>query len=189
MKLQTALLDANVLYPAPLRDLLLQLAAINLFRARWSAHIHGEWIASLLEREPHRNRVSLERTRRLMDEAISDSLVTGYERLIAKLRLPDPDDRHVLAAAMRGACDTIVSFNLRDFPASALKPHRVLAIHPDVFLAEKLGSDPERFTFAIRRIRARLRSPPMSVLQYLAVLTRQGLPQTTAMLRLRVREL
>jgi hypothetical protein len=59
----TALLDANILYPAPLRDLFLQLAVVDLFRARWTADIHREWIEALLRREPHRDRISLERTR------------------------------------------------------------------------------------------------------------------------------
>ncbi len=74
----TALLDANVLYPAPLRDLLLQLAVSDIFKAKWSR----EWIESLLRNEPHRDRAALERTRDLMDKATRDSLVTGYEPLI-----------------------------------------------------------------------------------------------------------
>lgn len=57
----TALLDANVLYPAPMRDLLLQLAVTDLFKARWSADIHREWIEALLREQPHRDRASLER--------------------------------------------------------------------------------------------------------------------------------
>src|ERR1700704_3911086 len=101
----TALLDANVLYPAPLRDLLLQLAVTDLFRAKWTADIHREWIEALLRREPNRDRAALERTRDLMDKATRDCLVGGYEALIPSLTLPDPDDRHVLAAAIIGRCD------------------------------------------------------------------------------------
>jgi hypothetical protein len=88
----TALFDANVLYPAPLRDVLM-----DLFRARWSADIHREWIEALLRNEPHRDRGALERTRDLMDSKTRDCLVSGYETLIPSLALPDPDDRHVLA--------------------------------------------------------------------------------------------
>ena len=97
----TALCDACVLYPAPLRDLLMYLAQAGLFRARWTEAIHREWIENLLENEPKRDRARLERTRDLMNEAIPDCLVTDYEELIAALTLPDPDDRHVLAAAIR----------------------------------------------------------------------------------------
>ncbi len=62
----TALLDANVLYPAPLRDLIMQLSVMDLFQAKWSADIHREWIEALLRNEPHRERARLERTRNLM---------------------------------------------------------------------------------------------------------------------------
>ena len=98
-----ALLDANVLYPAPMRDILLQLAVTDLFRAKWSAEIHGEWIEALLRNEPHRDRAVLERTRSLMDQSVRDCLVTGHEILVPQLELPDPGDRHVLAAAIAAA--------------------------------------------------------------------------------------
>ena len=104
----TALLDANVLYPAPLRDLFLQLAVTDLFKTKWSADIHREWIEALLRNEPQRDRLALERTRDLMDKATRDSLIAGYESLIPALSLPDPNDRHVLAAAIVGHCDVIV---------------------------------------------------------------------------------
>jgi hypothetical protein len=79
MSQYTALLDANVLYPAPLRDLLMQLTVTDMFRAKWTADIHREWIDALLENEPHRSRVVLERTRDLMDRSARDCLVIGYE--------------------------------------------------------------------------------------------------------------
>ncbi len=84
----SALLDANILYPAPLRDLFLQLAVTDLFKARWSADIHREWIEALLRNEPHRERAALERTRDLMDQHTRDALVTGYEGLIPTLCFP-----------------------------------------------------------------------------------------------------
>lgn len=98
----TALYDANVLYPAELRNLLMHLALIGLFRAKWSAEIHEEWMSNLLINRPDLKRVQLERTRMLMDKHAVDALVTGYEDLIPGLQLPDPDDRHVLAAVDRG---------------------------------------------------------------------------------------
>ena len=97
-----ALLDANVLYPAPVRDVLLQLPVADIYKARWTADIHREWIESLLENEPHRDRAKLERTRDLMDSNARDALVTGYDTLIPSLRLPDDNDRHILAAAIVG---------------------------------------------------------------------------------------
>jgi predicted nucleic acid-binding protein len=105
----TAFYDANVLYPAELRNLLMHLALTGLFRAKWSADVHEEWISALLEKRPDLTRVELERTRALMDLHAVDALVTGYQDLTPGLALPDPKDRHVLAAAIRGQADVIVT--------------------------------------------------------------------------------
>ncbi len=134
----TALLDANVLYPAPVRDLLLELAVTDLYKAKWSADIHREWIESLLANEPHRDRAALERTRDLMDANTRDCLVTGYESLIPSLELPDPNDRHVLAAAIVGRCDVIVTCNVRDFPEHVMATFGIDLKHPDEFLNDHL---------------------------------------------------
>ncbi len=174
----TALPDANVLYPAPLRDLLLQLTVTDIFKAKWSAGIHREWIDSILRNEPHRDRAALERTRDLMDKATRDSLVAGYEPLTETLSLPDPKDRHVLAAAIVGRCDVIVTRNLKDFPSEALTPFHIEAQHPDEFLCNHLSLSPAVFCSAVRKVRARLLNPPYGVEDYLATLTRQGLVAT-----------
>ncbi len=110
--------DANVLYPAELRNFLMYLAMTGMFRAKWSADVHEEWISSLLKRRPDLTRERLERTRRLMDKAAPDVLVTEYEHLIPGLVLPDEKDRHVLAAAIRCEASVIVTFNLIDFRVS-----------------------------------------------------------------------
>jgi len=179
----TALLDANVLYPAPVRDVLLQLATTGIYRARWSADIHREWIEALLREEPHRDRLALQRTRDLMDAAVPDCLITGYGGLVPALSLPDPDDRHVLAAAIVGRCDVIVTRNLRDFPESALTPYAIEAQDPDEFLHNHLSLAPGHFCSVIRTVRARLQNPPYGVNQYLDSLTKQGLVATAAELR------
>jgi hypothetical protein len=179
----TALLDANVLYPAPLRDILLQLAVADLFRAKWTVDIHREWIEALLEREPHRDRAALERTRDLMDRATRDCLVTGYEALVPSLELPDPNDRHVLAAAIVGRCDVIVTQNLKDFPLDVLAPYEIETQHPDDFLSNHLNLYPGPFCEAVRKVRARLKNPSYSADEYLNILTRQGLVVTTSELK------
>jgi len=179
----TVLLDANVLYPAPMRDLLLQLAVTDIFRARWTADIHREWIDALLLNQPHRDQAALERTRDKMDSATRDCLVTGYKSLIPSLQLPDPNDRHVLAAAIVGRCDAIVTQNLRDFPDEALAPHGIEAVHPDAFLHVQVGLEPAIFCTALRKVRARLKNPPYSIDEYLDTLTRQGLVATVSELR------
>ena len=96
-----AVYDANILYPAPLRDLFIRIAQAGLVLARWTETIHDEWTRNVLKDNPRLSAERLTRTRNLMNEAVRDCLVTGYEDLIASLSLPDPDDRHVLAAAIR----------------------------------------------------------------------------------------
>ncbi len=98
--------DACVLYPAPLRDSLMHLALTDLFKARWTDQIHAEWINALLRRDQYDRKI-LERTRDLMDSSVRDAKVIGYEWLIDSLDLPDPNDRHVLAAAIKsgGKCN------------------------------------------------------------------------------------
>jgi PIN domain len=180
MSSYTALLDANVLYPAPVRDILLQLAVTDIYRAKWTADIHREWIGALLRSEPHRDRAALERTRDLMDNAVRDCLVTGYQDIIPSLSLPDPDDRHVLAAAIAGRCDAIITQNLRDFPPEKLAPYGIETQHPDDFLSNNLNLAPGLFCEVIRKVRARLRNPPFTAQQYLAVLTQHGLVATVS---------
>ena len=96
----TAFLDASVMYPAPLRDFLMVLAVNDIFKARWSQQVHQEWITAVLRNRPDISSMQLERTRTLMNSHIPEALVDNFEHLIAGLSLPDPDDRHVLAAAI-----------------------------------------------------------------------------------------
>jgi predicted nucleic acid-binding protein len=179
----TALYDACVLHPAPLRDLLMQLAVSDLFRAKWSNAIHDEWIRSVLERRLDLKREQLERTRELMNSHVRDCLVEGYEPLIETLRLPDPDDRHVVAAAIHARADAIVTFNLADFPADVLRGHGLEAQHPDEFISHLIDLSPQIVAHAARTCRARLKQPPKSVDDYLECIAVQRLPQTVAFLR------
>jgi hypothetical protein len=103
--------------------------------------------------------------------------------LIPSLQLPDPDDRHVLAAAIVGRCDAIVTQNLQDFPDEALVPHGIEVVHPDAFLHAQLEFEPAIFCTAVRKVRARLKNPPYSVADYLDTLIRQGLVPTVSELR------
>ena len=179
----TALLDANVLYPAGLRDVLLRLADRYLYAPLWSADIHTEWMRSLLIDRPDIDAGVLERTRAVMDGHFPDAVVTGYETIAAGLDLPDPGDRHVLAAAIRGQADVIVTGNLRDFPADRLAPHGPAAQHPDAFIAGLLEADPDAVLAAVRGHRAALRNPPRSADEHLAALERLGLVRTVSLLR------
>jgi hypothetical protein len=117
-----------------------------------------------------------------MNGAVLDCLVQGYESLIPALSLPDPKDHHVLAAAVHARCDAIVTFNLKDFPAPALAPHRIEAIHPDDFIFNQIGLDQAGVIASAFHCRSRLRNPPISAKDYLDKLKSQGLPKTVAAL-------
>ena len=175
----TAVFDACVLYPAPLRDFLMWLGLSGRFRARWSQDIHEEWKRNLLLNRPDLARAQLDRTSDLMDRAIPDGLVDGYEELIKGLTLPDPDDRHVLAAAIRCGASVIVTFNQRDFPAELLASYGMESQHPDEFGDNLFDLDAAAVVAAAQRQRAQLKNPPIDVDRYLEILFRQGLVQTT----------
>lgn len=170
----TALLDACVLYPAPVRDLLIETANTGVYRARWSDDIHEEWIRNVLKNTSAR-KPALERTRQLMNQAVPDALVAGYQSIIPSLQLPDPTDAHVLAAAIAGRADVIVTTNLKHFPPEALAPFGIEAQHPDEFLMHQQDLAPESFIQCARRIRARLVNPPRSSDEYLASLRKAQL--------------
>jgi hypothetical protein len=182
---RTALIDACVLYSAPLRDLVIRLTQAELVRARWTIDIHEEWMRNVLSNRPEISRSRLERTRSLMDQAVRDCLVTGYSGLIEKLVLPDPADRHVLAAAIHGQAAIIVTFNLVDFPSDTLAQFKIQALHPDDFLADLFDAATEPFCAAAQLQRKALKNPPKSVEQFLSTLETAGLHQTAARLHSR----
>ena len=171
----TVILDACVLYPANVRDVLLELAYGGLFRARWTKDIQREWRDALLRDYPKVTPESIAITQRNMDLAVMDAIVDGYEDLISSLDLPDSKDRHVLAAAIRCDADAIVTCNLKDFPEDQLSKYQIEPLHPDEFLVHQLGLDGDLVIFSINRIRARLKKPPMTATSYLQRLRQNGL--------------
>jgi predicted nucleic acid-binding protein len=179
----TVVYDACVLYPAQLRDLLLHLAMTDLFRAKWSADIHKEWIIALLRNRPDLDRDRLERTRFLMDSHVRDCLVVGYEDLIAGLQLPDPNDRHVLACAIRSGASLVVTDNLEDFPPANVAKYGIEAIAPDDFLANIFDLNPAIVMAAIRRHKQGLKNPSKTWAQYIDSLAEIKLQKTADLIR------
>jgi len=175
--------DACVLFSAQLRDLLMRLALADLCAARWTEEILDEWARSVIEKHLAILPASIARCRVLMNAHLGEAIVTGYEHIVQKFTLPDPDDRHVLAAAIHCDAKAIVTFNLRDFPESVLQPLGIEAIHPDDFVLRLMQNDISGVCEAIRIQREQLNKPPVSIDAFLAKLERQGLPQTAAILR------
>ena len=180
----TVVYDANVFYPAPLRDLLLRLAATRLFRARWTAQIREEWVRNLVANRPDLAPERIQRTADLIDSNIHDCLVEEYEHLIPCIGgMPDKDDRHVLAAAMKCGAELIVTFNLKDFPNSALAKYGVEAIHPDDFCLSLIEQSAVACVELFHQQLAALRKPPISLDELTRRFERMGLPLTASRLR------
>jgi predicted nucleic acid-binding protein len=175
-------LDANVLYPYRVRDALLRFAEAGLFRARWSPAILKEWRRSLLARRPE-VAASIDAQIAAMKRAFPESCVTGGETLIESLELPDPDDRHVLATAIRTGAEHIVTENLKDFPGAALEPFGISAVTADDFLASTFELYPADAFRAMRTMRRDYDRPSFSPGEFIFDVQAKGLPKLASMLK------
>jgi len=178
-----AVLDANVLYPAPVRDYLLHLASMELYQAKWSNAIQEEWILNLLLNRKDLNRSQLNKTKTAMNAAFPDANVTGYEPLIEKLALPDKDDRHVLAAAIQAKADLIITSNIKDFPSKNLKAYGVDAQTADEFIIRLMDKDKARCVQALNNQVQLLRNPLRTRDEVLDTLENCGLINSVKLLR------
>lgn len=183
---QVAVCDACVIYSITLADLFTSLGVAGLFYPRWTQAIHDEWMRNLLDNRTADSTLSPEKLtarRDAMIGAIENSLVEDFEALIVTLNLPDADDRHVLAAAIKAEAALIITFNLADFPAAALAPYAVRAIHPDEFMTALLQEAEPEVVAVLQEMRARRRRPPINEADFLSLLERQGLKKFVAALR------
>jgi predicted nucleic acid-binding protein len=171
-----AIYDACVLYPAPVRDLLLEVAGAGLITAKWTKEIEAEWIRNLHANRPEIPLEILQETADRMIEFLPDCLVTNYEKLTVGLALPDENDKHVLAAAIKSHAQAIITFNLKDFPEKVLQEFDMEPIHPDTFLINQFDLRAGVVVSIAQKIRISLKKPPMTARQYLDNLTKVGLP-------------
>ena len=180
----TALLDACVLYPATVADALMSLSVAGLYAAKWTAAIEDEFIMGLEAQRPEL-RGRLGRRRDLMRAAIPDWEVApgAYQALIPCLALPDPKDVHVLAAAIAGHADCIVTANLKDFPQELVAVHGIEIIHPDDFVVMQMDIDPVVGLSALKAMRARMKNPSRTPEEFAALLERSQLFSTAQRVR------
>jgi hypothetical protein len=177
------LYDACVLHPAPLRDLLVRLGQTRLCQVKWTQRILDECFRSILKRRTDLSPEKLARTREQLEGAIPDVQVNGYEDFIEGITgLPDPDDRHVVAAAIRCGAQVIVTLNLKDFPESVLRRYGMEAQHPDDFVRDLIDLDEATVAQVIRNQAAGLRNPTKTPAELLQSLRHQGLNVSAAML-------
>jgi len=170
-----AVCDACILYPFHLRNVIVQASADRLFHARWTNAIHDEWMRNLLANTPGLSVDRLETTKRLMDVALPKALVAGYERHIQAVSLPDPDDRHVAAAAIEAGASKIITWNLRDFPVGELMKHGLVRQTPDAFLSALYEQLPEQLIGSLANARSNLRRSRVSAASFVDILRDQKL--------------
>ena len=176
----TVLLDANVLVGALKRNMLLSLAEVGLFRPRWSASILEEVERALIKLYFDEEMAKRQCVR--MEEAYPGARVDFDEALLAAIHLADPDDRHVVAAAIATKATLIVTENLKDFPLDSLAHHELEAVSIDDFLADLLDlAGPEAVT-ALRTMRQRLKKPKLDGEVLIRRIEEQGLVQTADLL-------
>lgn len=174
--------DACVLYPNTLRDLLIRIHQAGLVQAKWTDEILDEMTVALKRNMPDLDEERLGRLRELMIKAVRDYRVTNYEPLIESLDLPDPKDRHVLAAAIRARAQVIVTDNTRDFPADYLASWDVEAKTADEFVLDQISLDRQAVYGEIVRIADSHSNPPESVPDVLDRLEKCGLVESVAAL-------
>jgi predicted nucleic acid-binding protein len=177
--------DANVLYPSTLRDLLIRIAQLpHLVQAKWTDKILDEALNAVRKNFPDISAEKASTLRERMNAAVRDCLVVGCEPLIEILDLPDPDDRHVLAAAIKVNAQLIVTWNRRDFPEGKLAPWGIRAKSPDDFVRDVIGIDAQAVWACVQQIVDSRTRRPVTIDDVLDQLATDGLVRSAATLRM-----
>jgi len=177
-----AVLDACVLYPASLQDILLRCAEAEFFDVVWSERILDE-VARNLVADARATPARARRLVGLMSQTFPEAAADTDE--IARLEPTmgcDPDDNHVAAAAIAGGADVIVTLNVGDFPPAALAPWGITVVPPDDLLCEFLDAAPDRVVSILRQQSAALSRPPITV-EHLVDLLAATVPRLAAQAR------
>lgn len=172
----TAFLDACVIVPLAPCDTLLRMADAGAFRPVWSQNVLDEALRALERIHPDVDPSRFHSRFRSMNEAFDDALIEGWEPLVAGIELPDPNDAHVVAAALLGKADLIVTENVKDFPDSVLAPLGLEAIRTDAFLLDQFDLSPSGACRIVTEQAAAMRQPPVEITQLLDRLSRSGAP-------------
>ena len=170
------------------RDVLLLLAAAGLYRPVWTDRINEEWSRNLIASKPDR-KADILSTIDTMNDAFPEARLEGFEDLIEALELPDVDDRHVLAAAIRSEASVIVTQNLSDFPPSVLSQFDIEARAADDFVADIVRFYPRDAAQALHVMRTRYDAPPLTADELLHGFLKNGLLATVGLLKPHLKEL
>lgn len=174
--------DANVLVGNSQRDLMVRIAQTGLVQAKWTDRILDEAMAAVQKSRPDIPSERLQRVRGLMIEAVPDCIISGYEPLIEGLHLRDPDDHHVLAAAIKAGAQVIVTAD-KDFTLEDLAPWNIEAKHPDEFVLDQIDINDRVIWACVQQIANSRKQRPETVEDVLGQLERSGLVLSVAALR------
>jgi len=169
----TCVLDTNIIYPIEIRDLLFWFAHYDLFTPKWSRNIFSEWERVMLRKEIPQEEAN--KRIKIANQAFPDAMVKNYESLIEGLSLPDEDDRHVLAAAIKTNANIIVTNNLKDFPQDYLATFGLTAKSADDFLTDIIDLNPETAIKAFKELVLNRRNPDLDEFEVLDIMRKQGL--------------
>lgn len=179
----TGVLDACILRSRLIRGLFVQLAIHEMFEAKWSDDIREEVVHGLAQSLPGLQKRNLLKTWTRMETALPNARVIDYDHLVPRLWLPDPSDRHVLAAAIKANAGVIVTANLKHFPSRVLAAHNIIAVNQDKFLMLLLDINFYGVCHSIRTQREDLWGYHDNVEQFLIRMKGAGLPMTVARLK------
>ncbi len=177
-----ATLDACAIYSTTSRQLLLYFATANMYKPFWNAEIHREWVSSIAARNKEMSRDALESISEAMNTDFPDANISGLSKLIKGLTLPDVNDRHVLATAIVSESDSVVTWNLKDFPKTYLKRFGITAISPDEFMLRMVGSRGGKFEMFVEEL-VSVTDPPVSPAELLRRMERCQLQKTVQKLK------
>ncbi|MEM1325703.1 MAG: PIN domain-containing protein [Bacteroidota bacterium] len=175
-------LDACVLYSATIRGYLLYLADQKIYQPKWSKDINDEWVRNLLKNRPDLSKQRLSNTVNAMNTYFPDADVKINQDDINVLVLPDPDDRYVLATAIKSKAEKIITANLKDFPEVYINSFNVGIQHPDQFISYLLSTYPEQCLIAFQEQINALKRPPINQTQMLANFRENKLKETASLL-------
>lgn len=168
-------IDACVLVPIVKTDLLLNLAERGMFHPLWSQRILDEMRDAILDIRADLTAAAISRRIEAMNAIFEDALVDGWEPLESAIRgMPDPDDRHLVAAAIAGRAGLIVTDNVKDFPKAVLEQWNLTATTSDEFLLDALDLDAAAVIDSLVAMVAKRKQPPVTVDSILEGLSASG---------------
>lgn len=174
----TAVIDANVLFPIVIRDYLIWLSIHGLYTPKWSVKLLEEFNSIFEKKKKGLSTEQIKRQIQLMNTACPNALVEKYEGLLSSIELPDENDKHVVAAALKCNANVIVTYNLKDFPSDYLDSIGLAAVDPDTFIADMIDLSPDQCCDAFQEMVLAKNKPPYTETEYLIILKKNGLNQT-----------